>query len=458
MEFNRGAVVAWTAGVCGGAGALAAVLLAFSGQGWRIAAYVLAGIAAFALTLLIGTGLGPALVWSKEVVRRRRQRREPSHVIITDRWRYTPVGFDVGTLANLGQKSFSHHCYLRSAENKPPAVRFGAFIACSVLTEDEPTAEHLRSSMRDFLSQPEVMDLIGELTDVDADAGWHSQPGRGRFNLEADLLASPDSGTVLASVFLLLPERGIMSYGKDRAGAELYMHVDLPLKNGVPVKVGLAEWYARFAAAMDLPRLLARFLASASITARADPAARFAVQVQARTTAPTGLDEIVDFGELPVLSPRRYSMQFDGWAVADLQGKPADAISRRFLTELCESTGRTGYENLLSGLRGGRRQVDDVPPDRQEKPTGPTATASAAVEEDQLRAEFMEGLYQEFPDEPLTWIDPRPVGLRIGIDFGPELRVMIDFLERAGYLEANHEESVRLTAAGRREVTKTHGR
>ncbi len=41
-------------------------------------------------------------------------------------------------------------------------------------------------------------------------------------------------------------------------------------------------------------------------------------------------------------------MQFGGWAVADQQGKAASAISRRFLTELCESTGRTGYDDILA--------------------------------------------------------------------------------------------------------------
>ena len=37
------------------------------------------------------------------------------------------------------------------------------------------------------------MGLLGKLTDVGVGAEWHSQPGRGRFNLEADLLARPEA-------------------------------------------------------------------------------------------------------------------------------------------------------------------------------------------------------------------------------------------------------------------------
>lgn len=60
VESNRGAVVAWTAGVCGGAAALAAVFATFTGRDWRIAVFVLAAVAACALVVLIGTGFRPA--------------------------------------------------------------------------------------------------------------------------------------------------------------------------------------------------------------------------------------------------------------------------------------------------------------------------------------------------------------------------------------------------------------
>ena len=364
VEFNRGAVAGWAGGVCGGAAALAAVFATLTGRGWRIAVFVLAGIAGFALVLLIGTGIQPASEWLTGMRRHRQQRQQEPRPLVTDRWQYSPAAFDIGTLANLGNKAFSHHSYMQSSENQPPAVRVGAFVACGPPADDEPTAEHLRSLMRDCLRQPTVMELIATLTDVDADAAWHSQPGRGRFNLEADLLGAAGTGGVLAFALLLLPEQGIMRDGKDRAGAELYLHVDLPAKDGVPVRVRLAEWYNRFTAALAVPGLLARFLDGAGLTASGDPTTRFAVQIRARATATAGLDEIVDFGDLAVLSPRKYSMQFDGWAIADQQGKAASAISRRFLTELCECTGRTGYEDILAELAGNEQQRGSLGPDR----------------------------------------------------------------------------------------------
>ncbi len=241
---------------------------------------------------------------------------------------------------------------MQPGEKKPPSVRVGAFIACVMLEGDEPTAEHLRSRMRDALGQPEVMELISRLTKVGPDVGWHSQPGHGRFSLEADLLARDGSGRPRASALLLLPERGIMRYGQERAGAELYLHINLPMEDGVPVRRGIAEWDDRFTAALAVPVLLARFLEGIGLTTSGDPAARCAVQVEARVTAATGLDEVIDFGNIAVLSPRKYSMQFSGWVVADQEGKTASAISRRFLTELCESTGRTGYESVLAALDG----------------------------------------------------------------------------------------------------------
>ncbi len=42
---------------------------------------------------------------------------------VTDRWRFTPISFDVTTLGNIGNKGFTHPKYMRQWEDKPPAVR-----------------------------------------------------------------------------------------------------------------------------------------------------------------------------------------------------------------------------------------------------------------------------------------------------------------------------------------------
>jgi hypothetical protein len=186
------------------------------------------------------------------------------------------------------------------------------------------------------------MGLIGRLTSVDADADWHSLPGNGRFNLEADLLGRDGGEQPLASAQLLLPEQGIMRYGHDRRGAELYLHIALPLKDGAPVKRGIVEWGAWFTDALAVPGLLARFLEGVGITTSGEPAVRSAVQIRAKVTAATGVDELIDFDDLAVLSPRRCSMQFDCWAVADQQGKTASAVMPAFPLETSESPGSIG--------------------------------------------------------------------------------------------------------------------
>jgi hypothetical protein len=77
-------------------------------------------------------------------------------------------------------------------------------------------------------------------------------------------------------------------------------------------------------------------------------------------------------------------------------------------------------------------------------------------DESQLRAKFMERLYEEVGASDWKWVSPEPIGLRIGVTFGPELNLIIDYLIRAGFLEKldYYPEEVRLTEAGVREVER----
>ena len=270
--------------------------------------------------------------------------------VVTDHWRFTPVSFDVTTLDNIGNKGFTHPKYMRQWEDKPPAVRIGAFVACGPLGEEEPVAEELRGLFRGLLAGDPFVALIALLTDIGAEAEWHSQPGRRRFNLEADLRGEDMSQVPVASAMLLLPDPAIGRYGTDRRGAELVLHVDLPLRGGVPVKAGLPKWHERFTYGLALPRELARWLDDLGLRPSGEPAARFAVQVQARTSVPSGMEEIVDTSTLTPLFPPRYSPQFDGSAMAGQDGRTAGGISKQFVREMCEDIGRTGYETILAGL------------------------------------------------------------------------------------------------------------
>jgi len=72
----------------------------------------------------------------------------------------------------------------------------------------------------------------------------------------------------------------------------------------------------------------------------------------------------------------------------------------------------------------------------------------------QLRAEFMERLYEESENPTLTWVDPEPIGVRIGIEIPSTLFLLIEHLVRAGLVEKAYDDEVRLTAAGVREVLR----
>jgi PIN like domain len=275
--------------------------------------------------------------------------------LVVPRWRYTPDGFAIGPLASLSQRSFSHPSYMLAYDEKRAAIRVGAFVACEALSSDGLTAEQMRSRMRQFLSQAKVMAFIANIVRLPLVAEWHSQPGRGRFNLEADLM-SPDTGdTPIASALLLMPESGIMRYGTESTGAELYLHIDLPMADSdqapdSPERVGLPGWYERFTAALEIPDALAWFLTGGGLKVFDEPQAKFAVQIQGRGLSQVGLEEVVDFDNLEALMPRKYSARFDGWAIADPIGKRPGVLAKQFLSDLCESVGRTGYDAILAQL------------------------------------------------------------------------------------------------------------
>jgi hypothetical protein len=286
------------------------------------------------------------LVWSA-LPGRASTKRAPStdpgeKSVATDRWRYTSVASDVSPLDNIGNEGFSHPSYVRQYQNKPPAVRVGMFVACSPLGDAEPTKAELQSRFQTLLDGSKPGRLISLLT-VIGSRKWQSRPGSGRFKLESDLRGQDASKVVpAASAVLLLPDG-------DRKGAELILHIDLPMKDGVPVQVSLSTWHQRFAAALAVPAELARYLEDLGLKAN-DPATRFAIQVQARTVSPEGMEEIVDTSVFAPISQARFFPQFDGWAVADPNGITASEISKEFLRELCKGMGRTVAEGFLFGL------------------------------------------------------------------------------------------------------------
>lgn len=282
--------------------------------------------------------------WSWRIAARTSEPTVTARPALTTGWRYTQVGFEVSTLANIGARGFSHPAYMRLTAERPPSVRIGMLVACGPLGE-EPTPEVLRSRFRELLSES-FSEMISELTDIRPEARWQSQPGRGRLSLEADLTGDDPAEIPAASAMLFLPES---FSGRSMRYAELILHVDLPVKGGEPVIADLPDWHRRFATALALPAALVRFLESLGLTTSDDPPVRFVFQVQARPTA-AGMTEIFDVSRLKVMSGGRTSVQFDGWAVATSGGKTAGAVAKSFIRGMCEDLGREGYEEILAGL------------------------------------------------------------------------------------------------------------
>ena len=115
------------------------------------------------------------------------------------------------------------------------------------------------------------------------------------------------------------------------------------------------------------------------------------------------------------------------------------------------------YEKQVRLTDAGRREVKKIRAGARPAAIPNRQSDTTVAEEDRLRAEFMERLYEEDPDALDRWIASEPIGLRIGIDSSWDLHSLVDFLERADYLETyevDHEKQVRLTDADRREVAK----
>jgi hypothetical protein len=255
------------------------------------------------------------------------------------RWRCISEASDVHPLAKIGNEGFSHASYLRQGQNKPPVMRVGAFVACSPLGDKEPTEADLQTRFQALLQGGPVMSLIGLVTYKGA-ARWQSQPEGGRLRLESDLCGQGASAVPVASAMLRLPST-------NGGGAELVLHIDLPMNGSVPVKAKADRWYERFTAALAVPAELTRFLRDLGLTTADDPTVRFAIQVQPRTAVSTGIDEIVDTTLHPALTPATHSPQFHGWAVADPAGYTAKTVSQDFLEELYRAAGRKLNQILI---------------------------------------------------------------------------------------------------------------
>jgi hypothetical protein len=267
---------------------------------------------------------------------------------VTNQWRSTNE-FISSDLLQLQNNSMSHPAYMsRSPHDPAPAsLRIGIVIACDQLPRDSPPTSTIRASFLAFLSRPDIMDLVAELTDVTGKT-WKARDEHPRFNFGAILAGDDESEVPAAWARVLLPESWASHFGRDPRYANLVLYIEPGMGQAGNVSpAGLASWYQRFARAALLPAVLARYLTSDLGLATSDhPAAEIAIWLKARGAS---LTELVDVNDFTVV-PGAQANWFIGLAAADQEGQDADSLARTWVAEMCDSMHLDGHESALSSL------------------------------------------------------------------------------------------------------------
>jgi pimeloyl-ACP methyl ester carboxylesterase len=253
-----------------------------------------------------------------------------------DRWRSTTE--DISTdLMQLQNNAMSHPAYSnRSPQEQPPAsVRVGVIISCEELGQDTPTTSSIRAAFLRFLSKPEIMYLVSDLTDV-VNMTWRPRDENPRFNFGAVLASDDETAAPAAWARLLLPESWTHRFGRDNRYANLVVYVEPRTVNGAPTPpASLTKWRQRFAQALQMPCGLASFLTSdLGLATSSDPAAEIAVWLKAHGTS---LTELVDIGGITVIPGSPQTNWFMTFAVANPSGQQEDDLAGTWLAQMCDS-------------------------------------------------------------------------------------------------------------------------
>jgi hypothetical protein len=255
---------------------------------------------------------------------------------ITDRWRSTTEDVSAD-LMRLQNNVISYPVYSsRSPQEQPPAsVRVGVIVSCEGLAQDTPTTSSIRAAFLSFLSMPEIMDLVGDLTNV-ANLAWRSWDENPRFNFGAVLTGNDETVVPAAWARLLLPENWTHRFGHDGRYANLVVYVEPRTASGAPTPpVGLTEWRRRFVQVLKMPHGLAKFLTNdLGLATSSDPAAEIAIWLKAQGAS---LTELVDIEGMRVIPGSPQSNWFMAFAVADPAGQREEDLARTWLGQMCDS-------------------------------------------------------------------------------------------------------------------------
>jgi hypothetical protein len=318
-------------------------------HGWlRVVFIILVTIAVISFILLLLTGA--SAVWVASRNRRDRsiapdsllpadepgkaEAAAPSGPAITDRWR--PTIDDVSSeMIQLQNNSMSHPGYAArsSMASPPPSVRIGMRIACARLDAAASTSG-LRAMYLQFLGQPEVMDLVCELTEIGKGALWSARDDNPPFNFGAVLGQPGSEEAPVAWSRILLPGSTAQRYGRDARCAYLVLYVEPRSVEGSPAApASLVVWHQRLSRALKLPAALAAFLSgNLTMATSNDPAAEAGVWLK----TPSDLRELVDIDGFEVVPGPPLSNWFMGYAIASVEGSEGSEAALAWLRQMCD--------------------------------------------------------------------------------------------------------------------------
>ena len=233
---------------------------------------------------------------------------------------------------------------------EPASIRIAVAIACDELGTDEPTTSRLNDRFDALLNEEGFASIIGCFTSMSPWTAWKSWAGNGRRWLEAVLTGpddeneSEDAKAPIGWARLTFPQAdGIGALDGSRF-AELVLVIEPRTADHHPAPAAaLRDWPELFAQALQIPSALNRWLSNDLCLVTIDsPATRWGIWL-----IPAA--ELVDVASFQMRPGAHIRPWFIGHAVADLDGRPAEATGQQLVRDMCDSTFHLhGYEEIFA--------------------------------------------------------------------------------------------------------------
>lgn len=278
------------------------------------------------------------------------------------RWRQPRDDQETSRLRNTLRDNRSSHPGLAarsSQDHGSPAVRVGISVPCGVLDAAAPSTSDVRRILLGFLGRAPIADLVEIVAPSNSGAAWTMWGGQGRGNHEAVLGDGKDQTAPVAWARVLIPEASMQVPVYQRR-ADLVLEIERRDPAGAAVSaLGVMAWHHPFALALSLPTAFAGLLADELGVAVPGEISQLDGRVAAVAmwlSAGQSVTDLVDARGFQQLRGGVVRAGFDGYAVADVDGVPADSAAVEWIRQLCDNVLHLDdYESALSALAGGDR-------------------------------------------------------------------------------------------------------